>query len=85
MAVRLENLTRRPVLLELAGGRTLRLAPGRSSGDLAEIDVEADAVQQLLARGVVALHPAPEQAPRSGGRRARRGSASGQGENTGAN
>jgi hypothetical protein len=70
MPARLENLTARPVVLVLASGEPLRLAPREVSEDVADVEVTRSArVAELAERGVIAVH---RPAPRAAGSRARR-------------
>jgi hypothetical protein len=78
LPARLENLTGRPVVLALASGEPLRLAPGEVSGALADVEVDRSAaVGDLVARGHVAVHPErpPPAQPRAGGTRRRNANA----------
>jgi hypothetical protein len=78
MPARLENLTGRPVVLALASGEPLRLAPGEVSGALADVEVErSTAVDDLVARGHVAVRAdgPPPARPRAGGARRRNANA----------
>ena len=57
MAVRLENLTDRPVLLPLASGESLRLSPRDTSEPLEDHEVQASTrVEKLVAQGVITVH-----------------------------
>jgi hypothetical protein len=75
VAVRLENLTDRPVLLDLPSGRSLRLSPRDGSPRLSSAEVRGSGmVEKLVRRGILAVHdetpPAPPPAGRPRGRRA---------------
>jgi hypothetical protein len=73
LPARLENLTGRPVVLALASGEPLRLAPGAVSGPLADVEVDRSAaVADLVARGHVAVHPDRAPPARARATRARR-------------
>jgi len=67
MPVRLQNLTRRPVVLRLATGDSLRLAPRQLSGLVRDVEVERSApAEHLVQRGMVAVRPvedAPSEEP----------------------
>jgi hypothetical protein len=62
MPKRLENLTGRPVLFMLAGGDPIRLSPGATSATLDDVEVVGhQKVEELVARGVIAVHDHAER------------------------
>jgi hypothetical protein len=57
MPVTIENLSKKPVLLRLNSGKTLHLAPNKTSSELRDAEVRSNTkVQKLQDRYVIALH-----------------------------
>jgi hypothetical protein len=62
VAVRVENLTDRPVQLDLPSGRSVRLSPRDNSPRLTSAEVRGSTmIDKLIRRGVLAVHE--EQQP----------------------
>ena len=56
MSVKIKNITKRPVSFRLNSGRTLHLAPGATSPEILDVEVNNNAqVQKLEDRHVIAL------------------------------
>ena len=55
MPTKIENLTRRQVLVRLSSGETLHIAPRATSDDLADVEVDNAKVQKLEQLRVIAL------------------------------
>jgi hypothetical protein len=66
MAVKLENLSDRPVLLTLATGDSLRLSPGEISAALADVVKASPKVEKLLAQRVIAVQASSEDTSQPG-------------------
>lgn len=57
MPVKIQNQTKKPVLLRLNSGKTLHLAPNAISSELRDAEVDNNAkVQKLQDRLVITLH-----------------------------
>jgi len=68
MPVKIENLTNRPVLLRLRSGRSLHLAPRKTSEEISDVEVINNAkVSKLQAHRIISLHQ-PEQSGHTTGR-----------------
>ena len=62
--VQIENLTGRPVTLNLNSGMALHLPPGQISEQILEVEVESNAkVEKLREQRVIAVRPIDEPAP----------------------
>ncbi len=66
MSVEIKNLTNRPVLMRLNSGRSLHLAPGATSTELADTEISNNAkVEKLTGRHVIALNAVSKRAHRA--------------------
>jgi hypothetical protein len=73
VAVRVENLTDRPVQLDLPSGRSVRLSPRDRSSPLTSAEVRGSGmIDKLVRRGVLAVRTDEPPAPPPGRARARR-------------
>ena len=68
MPVTLENLTSRPLVLTLPGGDVVRLSPHGRSPAVPDVEVDRNAeLEDLAARGVLALHGQSKRATAEAG------------------
>lgn len=66
MPLRISNTSGRLLCVELAGGRTLHLAPGETSPEVDEADVRPGAtIDRLTADGLLALSTTPTRPTKS--------------------
>jgi hypothetical protein len=64
MFKKIQNLTRRLVILRLNSGRSLFVGPGDYSGEIPEVDLANNSMfQKLKERGIIAVHPAVKKHP----------------------
>ncbi len=71
MPTKIENLTRRKVLVRLSSGETLHIAPRTTSDDLSDVEVENAKIRKLEERRVIALHRPASGGGRPSSRRSR--------------
>jgi hypothetical protein len=67
MAIKIENITDRKVIVRLSSGETLHIAPRTTSEELNDVEVQNAKVEKLLQRRVIALHQVGKGAARPEG------------------